>query len=82
MKITRATYARAGASAFVFDHAAGTATVRPPAPFSGHASFQRRTHAPALWKSTIRIPLLGADPLDFSGPEVVTRLRRVFPEDD
>jgi hypothetical protein len=82
MKIVRGTYARAGASTFVFDHAAGTATVRPPAPFSGHASFARHPHSPALWKSTLRIPLLGAEPLSFDGPQVVTRLRRAFPEDD
>lgn len=42
MEIVRGVAAHAGASAFVFDHAAGTATVRPPRPFRGQATFKRR----------------------------------------
>jgi hypothetical protein len=68
MEISRATVAHAGASAFVFDHAAGTATVRPPRPFSGHATFRSRPHDRELWRSTIRVPLLGAAPLRPNGP--------------
>lgn len=81
MEITRATYARAGASAFVFDHAAGTATARPPAPFSGHATFKRRPGRPTLWTSTLRVGLLGADPLSFPGLAAHARLVRAFPDD-
>jgi hypothetical protein len=68
MKILRESYVTAGVSAFVFDHAAGTATLRPPLPFRGHATFRRRPHARELWRSTIRLPLLGADPLETDGP--------------
>jgi hypothetical protein len=68
MEITRLTSGSAGASAFIVDNAAGTATLRPPSPFSGHATFRRRAHARALWRSTIRVPLLGADPLRPNGP--------------
>jgi hypothetical protein len=68
MEIARATFASAAASAFVFDYEAGTATLRPPQPFSGHATFRRRPHADNLWRSTIRVPLLGADPLRPGGP--------------
>ncbi len=81
MKITRATYARAGASRFLFDHAAGTATVRPPAPFSGHAVFRRRPHGRSTWRSTLRVPLLGAEPLSPQGPEARPQLLRSFPDD-
>jgi hypothetical protein len=66
MEILRATVVHGGASAFVFDHAAGTATVRPPPPLSGVGTFSRR--GPDLWRSTIRIPLLGAAPLTPNGP--------------
>ncbi len=67
MEILRTTQAVAGASAFVFDHAAGTATLRPPQPLSGHATFRNRPHARDFWHSTIRVPLLGADPLRLDG---------------
>jgi len=68
MEIVRLTSASAAASAFVFDYEAGTATLRPPRPFSGHATFRRRSHARDLWRSTIRVPLLGADPFRPGGP--------------
>lgn len=77
MEIVRATGATTGASAFVFDPRAGTATLRPPPPFSGHATFKGRPHAPDLWRSTIRVPLLGAEPLKTDGPGFGAAL---FPE--
>jgi hypothetical protein len=67
MEIVRATGARGGAGAFVFDHTAGTATLRPPRPLSGRATFERRPGRD-LWRGTIQVPLLGADPLRPSGP--------------
>jgi hypothetical protein len=63
MEISRVTSAEAGASAFVFDHAAGTAKVHPPRPFIGNGTFKRRPHGRDLWRSTIQVPLLGAEPL-------------------
>jgi len=67
MEIVRAIAAHAGASAFVFDHAAGTATVRPPRPFRGQATFKRRSGDRPLWRSTIRMPFLGAAPINPQG---------------
>ena len=77
MKIVRFTSASAGASAFVFDHAAGTATVRPPRPFRGQATFERRLHGRNLWRSTIRIPFLGAASVNPRGPDFRVEL---YPE--
>lgn len=68
MEIARGASASAGASAFVVDHEAGTATLRPPRPFSGHATYRRGPNARELWRSTIRVPLLGAKPLKPDGP--------------
>jgi hypothetical protein len=79
MEITRVTSANASASAFVFDHAAGTARVHPPQPFSGNGTFKRRPHSRDLWRSTIRVPLLGADPLSVRGRSFRTRLVRAVP---
>lgn len=73
--IWRATEVRGPASAFDFDHAAGTAALRPPAPFSGHASFAARPRGRGLWRSTIRVPLLGANPIDTGGPGFRVTLR-------
>jgi hypothetical protein len=75
MDIWRATEVRGPASAFDFDHAAGTASLRPPAPFTGHASFAARPHRRGLWRSTIRVPLLGANPIDTGGPGFRVTLR-------
>ena len=62
MEIFRVTSARGAASAFDFDHEAGTATLDPPRPLKGHASF-RGDHRGGFWRSTIRVPLLGSPPL-------------------
>ncbi|HSS32439.1 MAG TPA: hypothetical protein VLL27_04080 [Solirubrobacterales bacterium] len=75
MVIRRATEVRGPASAFDFDLAAGTASLRPPAPFTGHASFAVRPHGRGLWRSTIRVPLLGANPIDTGGPGFRVTLR-------
>jgi hypothetical protein len=75
MEISRVTSVRGGAGAFLFDHAAGTATLRPPPPFSGYASYEERPGTD-LWRSTIRVPLLGADPLRTDGPGFQASLSR------
>lgn len=75
MEIVRATEAHGPASAFDFDHAAGTATLRPPAPFSGHAGFAARPRPRGLWRSTIRVPLLGANRIDTGSPGFRATLR-------
>jgi hypothetical protein len=75
MEIVRATQARGPASAFDFDHAEGTATLRPPSPLGGRASFKALPNGRPLWRSTIRVPLLGAEPIDTGGPGFTASLR-------
>lgn len=77
MEIIRATFARAAGSAFAFDHEAGTATLRPPPPFSGRATFIDRPGRRDLWRSTIRMRLLGTAPLSIQGSDVRAAL---YPE--
>jgi hypothetical protein len=79
MEISRVTSANAGPSAFVFDHAAGTAKVHPPRPFSGNGTFKRRPHGRDLWRSTIQVPLLGAEPLRVGGRGFRAGLVRALP---
>jgi hypothetical protein len=69
MEIVRGVVARAGASAFVVDLTAGTATVRPPRPFRGLATFKDRLDDRPLWRSTIRMPFLGGASTNPQGPD-------------
>lgn len=62
MKIFRVTSVPGPASAFDFDHEAGTAALDPPRPLKGHASFKGDQRG-GVWRSTIRVPLLGSAPL-------------------
>lgn len=80
MEITRATGGSAPASAFTFNHKAGTATVRPPSPLLGYGHFERRPRGRDLWRSTIRVPLLGADPIDMRDGGYRATLVNALPE--
>jgi hypothetical protein len=62
MEIGRVTSVLGRASAFDFNLEAGTATLDPPRPLKGHASFRGDQHG-GFWRSTIRVPLLGSPPL-------------------
>lgn len=76
MGIVRTTVALGPASAFDYDHEAGSATLDPPPPLKGHAAF-RRASGRLLWRSTIRVPLLGAAPMKTDGSGFVAGL---YPE--
>lgn len=78
MAIVRSTRAKGGPTAFDFDPPAGTASVHPPPPFSGHAFFRDRPHDRDLWRSTIRGPLLGVGSVSLFGPGFGAIL---YPED-
>jgi hypothetical protein len=67
MEISRVTSVQGRLGAFVFDQPAGTATLRPPRPLSGRARFEEQPGRD-LWRSTIRVPLPGADPLRTGAP--------------
>jgi len=67
IKILRSTVVHARPGAFLVNHDAGTARLDPPPPFSGHATYRRRPGRD-FWRSTIRVPLLGAAPLRTDGP--------------
>ena len=66
MEITRYLVARGPTSAFVFDTEEGTVTMRPPEPFSGRATFEDLPGPRGRWRGTIRIPLLGLQPIKLS----------------
>ncbi|HST68731.1 MAG TPA: hypothetical protein VLI94_03625 [Solirubrobacterales bacterium] len=78
MEITRGISVLARPGRFVFDHDAGTASIDPPRPFTGTATYKRRPGRD-LWRSTLRVPLFGAPPLHIRGKKVVANLVREPP---
>lgn len=66
--ISRGVEMTAPSSAFQRNLAAGTATVRLPAPLTGTAHFARRAHGPPAWTGSLRLPILGGDPVRLTGP--------------
>ena len=75
MEIVRTTQVRGPASLFDFDHAKGAATLRAPSPLSGRASLKTLPSGRTLWRSTIRVPLLGAAPIDTGRPAFAASLQ-------
>jgi hypothetical protein len=73
MEIIRGLSVLARPGRFVFDLDDGTARVDPPRPFTGTATYERRPGRD-LWRSTLRVPFLGAPPLQVRGKKVLAKL--------
>jgi hypothetical protein len=54
--------------AFVYDLRRGVAQVRPPAPYTGRASFSPRAHGRPRWTGSLEVPLLGGGTIPLTGP--------------
>jgi hypothetical protein len=67
MRIFREAAVKAPPSTFLFDLAAGAATVSPPFPFSGTASLARSGAGTKTWLGTLAVDLLGAEPSQLTG---------------
>jgi hypothetical protein len=76
MRIERGAQVYGGAGAFVWNLAAETARVEPPAPFSGRAVYRGGAGGgPPSWTGSLRVPLLGGRPMRITGPSFHARLR-------
>jgi hypothetical protein len=82
MTIVRGAILVTGTRAFDWDLTAGTALVRPPAPFTGTAHFSRRPSGRPLWTGSLRVPVLGGTPIRLAGPGFHAVLHRGVPHDD
>jgi hypothetical protein len=81
--IVRGLYLTAGARAFEWDFDAGTATVRPPAPFTGTATLVRRADGQALFTGSLRVPIVGQKrPVRMAGAEFRAKLHHGTPHDE
>ena len=56
-----------GPRAFLFDRRGRSASLRPPKPFHGTASFQRNLGQPPSWSGTLSVSLPGAE-VELTGP--------------
>jgi hypothetical protein len=74
MQIDRGVQLYAGARSFVWDLGAGTATLEPPAPFTGRAFFRREPGGGSRWWGSLRAPILGGRPMRVTGREFDTTL--------
>lgn len=74
--ISRGVQMTAPSSAFQRNLTAGTATVRPPAPFTGTAQFARRAHGRPAWTGSLRMPIFGGDPVRLAGPGLRAALHK------
>jgi hypothetical protein len=75
MEIFRNAFAEAPLSSFVFASDLSSATVQPPRPFQGEASFQR-TPADPTWSGTLSVDFPGRDDVRLAGPRFEPQLAR------
>lgn len=68
MRITRGAEVRARPESFRHDVKAGTATVKPPAPFTGWAHLTPGRGRKGIWEGTLRLPTLSGRPIELTGP--------------
>jgi hypothetical protein len=81
MGVLRGVQMSAPARAFEWDFDAGTATVSPPAPFAGTATFKRRADGRKLFTGSLRVPILGSGTVRMAGKGFHATLHRGIPND-
>ena len=76
-KIARAVFQAGPASTdFVLNNALGSATVSPPAPFSGSGSFQRNADGSISWTGSLSVPMHGRGLVALTGPAFKAELSK------
>jgi hypothetical protein len=68
MVILRGAQMTAPGRSFEWDFGTGAATVGPPAPFTGTASFSRHPGGGTILAGSLRVPILGGKPVSMAGP--------------
>ena len=70
-------------SAFVYDLKAGTATLTPPAPFTGSATLKPGRGGKGIWEGTLQVPSLrSGEPIVLTGPDFSGRVYQEQPFDE
>jgi hypothetical protein len=79
MRVSRAAFAQAPERTFTYAPGLSSATVSPPPPFEGTATFQRNPDHSTSWKGNLRVSLPGAPRLPLTGPKFAAGLSRPEP---
>jgi hypothetical protein len=83
MSVARGVQLTAGSGAFRWDLEKGTATLRPPKPFTGSATFTRRSKGrPGTWKGSLGMPIFGGNPVRLAGAEFHAVIHKGLPQDE
>lgn len=83
MGVARGVQLTTGRGAFHWNLKAGTATLRPPAPFTGSATFTRYGHnGHGTWKGSLAMPILGGEPVELAGGEFRAFIHKGVPQDE
>jgi hypothetical protein len=81
MTVARGVQLIAPSRAFRWNLARGTATLRPPAPFTGSATFTRHGHdGHGSWKGSLGVPILGGEPVEMVGGDFRAFIHRGLPQ--
>jgi hypothetical protein len=83
MTVGRGVQLAAGSGAFRWNLERGTATLRPPAPFTGSATYTRRGHdGHGIWKGSLSMPIFGGEEVDLAGREFRASIHKGVPQDE
>jgi hypothetical protein len=73
----------AGSGAFRWNLKRGTATLRPPGPFTGWAKFTRHGHdGHGTWKGSLSMPIFGGEPVKLTGGAFRAFIHKGVPQDE
>jgi len=83
MTVARGVQLTAGSGAFRWNLEKGTATLRPPAPFTGSATFTRHGRdGHGIWKGSLGMPILGGESAKLAGREFRAFIHKGVPQDE
>jgi hypothetical protein len=81
MRIQRSVAVAGPTRSFVFEDNLGSATVEPPAPFSGSAGFERAAKGRKTWTGDLSVSLPGRPDVPLAGPKFIPALLHQIPGD-
>jgi hypothetical protein len=83
MTVARGALVGAPLTAFHANRKAGTATLRPPAPFVGSATLRPGRGGKKFWRGSLRLPdIAGGPPIVLTGPDFHASLSKEYPTEE
>lgn len=81
--VARGVQLAAGSGAFRWNLEKGTATLRPPAPFTGSATFTRHGHdGHGTWRGSLGMPIFGGESVRLAGGAFRAFIHKGVPQDE